>query len=493
MKYISTRGGGAPVESAEAIKRGLCDDGGLFMPEVLPALTADELSTMLKVSYPTRAAFILGKFLTDYTKEELLEDASEAYSSARFPYCVTGLSPLSDMTLLELFHGPTCAFKDMALQIMPRLFRRALIKTNENRTALILVATSGETGKAALEGYRDIDKIKIQVFYPTDGVSNIQKLQMQTQVGKNVSVMAIQGNFDDAQGGVKRIFADREMARKLDEMGIFLSSANSINWGRLVPQIVYYVSAYCDMVKAGAISLGEKIDITVPTGNFGNIFAAFLAKKMGLPLGRLICASNQNNVLTEFLESGVYSKNRPFYKTISPSMDILISSNLERLLYLLFGSQRCHEYMTALQEHGEYRLYDEDFERIKEHFVGYYTTEEETKSTIRTLFEDEKYLSDTHTSVAITAARKYMREGEIQRKMLTVSTASPYKFASDVLLSLGQRTESDSVDVLSELSEFSGAPIPVPLSELRGKEVRFSEVISKADMEKSILAFASGK
>ena len=493
MRYISTRGQGEAVSSAEAIKRGLCEDGGLYMPDEIPVLTLDEIATLCKKSYPERAAYILGKYLTDYSEEELLQDCAQAYDASRFPDGPTGLHTLSDMTLLELFHGPTCAFKDMALQIMPRLFRRALVKTNEKRTALILVATSGDTGKAALEGYRDIDNIKIQVFYPTSGVSKVQKLQMQTQVGNNVSVQAILGNFDDAQSGVKAIFSNREFARKLDECGVFLSSANSINWGRLVPQIVYYISAYCDLVVRGEIRLGEMVDVTVPTGNFGNIFACFMAKKMGLPVGMLVCASNKNNVLTEFLTSGVYSRNREFYKTISPSMDILISSNLERLLYLLLGVEKCTQYMKQLQNCGEYHLSVEDTQCIREHFIGYCTDDEGTMKTIADVYEKEKYLADTHTAVAICCAKGYRDESEVQRKMLTVSTASPYKFASDVLLSLGVTPEGDGVDVLDELFAFSGVEIPLPLATLRGKEVRFSQIITKEEMADATLQFASGK
>ena len=493
MKYISTRGGATPVLSAEAIKRGLCEDGGLYMPSEIPTLTMTEISELLKKSYPERATYVLGKFLTDYTEEELLEDCQMAYSAERFPSGATGLSSLSDMTLLELFHGPTCAFKDMALQLMPRLFRRALKKTEEQRTALILVATSGDTGKASLEGYRDIEQIKIQVFYPTDGVSEVQKLQMQTQSGENVSVVAIQGNFDDAQNGVKRIFSDRDMARALDAKGFFLSSANSINWGRLVPQIAYYVSAYCDLVNAGEITLQETIDVTVPTGNFGNIFACYIAKCMGLPIRKLICASNQNNVLTEFLTSGVYSKNRPFFKTISPSMDILISSNLERLLYLVLGTEKCRQYMQSLAERGEYQLSEEDFAKIKNDFVGICADEDETRQTIFDVYMNEKYLTDTHTAVAICSAKKFLREGKVQRKMLTVSTASPYKFASDVLCSLGEPPKENSIGVLDELFLKTGVRIPLVLSELRHKKVRFSQVIAKESMEDTVLAFAAKK
>ena len=493
MKYISTRGSAKAVTAAQAIKQGLCEDGGLYMPSEIPSLSLCEIQSLIDKSYPERAAYILGKFLTDYTEEELLTDAKSAYGEEKFPKGATALATLSDMTLLELFHGPTCAFKDMALQIMPRLFRRALIKTQEEKEALILVATSGDTGKAALEGYCDIDNIKIQVFYPTDGVSKVQKLQMQTQVGKNVSVFAIKGNFDDAQNGVKRIFSDEDMARRLADEGVFLSSANSINWGRLVPQIVYYVSAYCDMVKKGDITLGEVIDVTVPTGNFGNIFACYIAKEMGLPVGMLVCASNQNNVLTEFLTSGIYSRNRPFYKTISPSMDILISSNLERLLYLTLGADKCRKYMLALQTTGEYQLSHDDFAKIRANFVGYSANEEETAQTIKAIFEKEKYLTDTHTAVAVCAAKKYIREGKVQRKMLTVSTASPYKFARDVLLSLGACVSCDGIDVLDELFAFSGVEIPAPLMALRNKEVRFSGIIDKEGMEDAVLTFAQGK
>ena len=283
------------------------------------------------------------------------------------------------------------------------------------------------------------------------------------------------------------------MAEKLASEGVFLSSANSINWGRLVPQIVYYVSAYCDMVASGDISLGEVIDVTVPTGNFGNIFACYIAKMMGLPIGTLVCASNQNNVLTEFLESGVYSRNRPFYKTISPSMDILISSNLERLLYLTLGEDKCRIYMKALSDHGEYRLCKEDFEKIQSHFVGYCADETETAQTIKAVFEEEKYLTDTHTAVAVCAAKKYMCAGKVQRKMLTVSTASPYKFARDVLLSLGACVPGDGIEVLDELFAFSGVDIPAPLMALMDKEVRFSGIIAKEGMEDAVLAFARKK
>ena len=386
MNYISTRGygikEGEPTTAAGAIKQGLAPDGGLFMPETIPSLENGELEALAKMSYPERAATVLSKFLTDYTYDELLSDCSEAYSEARFPGGAAPVSALgSKMRILELWHGPTAAFKDMALQIMPRLFVRALKKTGEKRTALILVATSGDTGKAALEGYKDVDGVKIAVFYPVDGVSRVQKLQMATQEGKNVDVFAVKGNFDDAQNGVKKIFSDLEMKKALDEKGYFFSSANSINWGRLVPQIVYYVSAYCDLVASGDIKLGEKIDVCVPTGNFGNIFAAYIAKKMGLPVGKFVCASNKNNILTDFLNTGVYDRNRAFHTTMSPSMDILISSNLERLLYLVAGCEATAGYMKELGATGKYKVSDEILAKIRSEFAGYYCDEDGTAKT----------------------------------------------------------------------------------------------------------------
>ena len=339
MKYISTRGiSRAMVSSATAIKQGLASDGGLFMPTDIPNINIDFLDKLTSLSYPERCAEILSLFLTDYSYDEILEDAVAAYSEEKF---YGGIAPVKELYdgvfMLELWHGPTSAFKDMALQLMPRLFTRAMKKCGEKRDALILVATSGDTGKAALEGYKDIGGVLLKVFYPTDGVSAMQKLQMQTQVGNNLSVSAIRGNFDDAQSRVKEIFSSAECNKVLEEDGVFLSSANSINFGRLVPQIVYYFSAYVDMYKSGSIALGEKIDVVVPTGNFGNIFAAFLAKMMGLPIGKLICASNDNKVLYDFFSTGTYDRNRDFVLTTSPSMDILISSNLERLIYRICG------------------------------------------------------------------------------------------------------------------------------------------------------------
>ena len=491
MKFISTRAKNpTEVTSAYAIKRGLAEDGGLYMPNSIPKLTADEIEELAKCSYPERAAEILSKFLTDYGYDELLLDAEAAYSKDKFGSSPAPVTELSENEyMLELWHGPTCAFKDMALQIMPRLFSRALKKCDEQRCALILVATSGDTGKAALEGYRDVAGTKIKVFYPTDGVSRVQKLQMQTQEGSNVSVDAIRGNFDDAQSGVKKIFSDADIEKELDGEGVFLSSANSINWGRLVPQIVYYVSAYCDLLKRGRLKMGEELDVCVPTGNFGNIFAAYIAKRMGLPIGRLICASNVNNVLTDFLTEGVYDKNREFYPTISPSMDILISSNLERLLFTVVGAEKTGEYMEKLARDGRYALDECDLMKIKEHFVGYYTDEAGTADTIKRTYNEKNCLIDTHTAVAVSAAERYMDANKAERKVLVVSTASPFKFARDVYRALTDKDATGDIEALGELHALTSVEIPKPLSSLIDKPVLHSTVIDKTDMERTVKEF----
>lgn len=491
MLYQSTRDASAKkVTASLAIKQGLADDGGLFVPEVIPSLSQDEILSLCKDSYPQRAAKILAKFLSDYTYEELLEDCEKAYAPTSF---LGGCAPLkkvhNGLYSLELWHGPTSAFKDMALQIMPRLLSRALVKNNEERTALILVATSGDTGKAALEGYRDIDRIKIMVFYPVDGVSRVQKLQMATQGGDNVNVCAIRGNFDDAQSGVKAIFSDHAAAERLDQSGIFLSSANSINWGRLAPQIVYYVSAYCDLLTEGSIKLGDKVNFCVPTGNFGNILAAYIAKKMGLPIDKLICASNTNNVLTDFLRTGEYNRNRQFHLTMSPSMDILISSNLERLLWLTAGSEVTATYMESLKNTGRYQITPEHLAAINETFVGYYADETATAKTIHKTFVDDKYLSDTHTAVALSAAEQYAAESGDSKITVVASTASPYKFAADVLCSLGGEKPSDDLDSLALLSEKTGTDITLPLRGLAERKVRFDKVIDAADMANEVFSY----
>lgn len=488
MLYKSTRSEkAAEFSSAYVIKNGLAADGGLYVPESLPSFTGEDIDALRRMNYPHRAAEILSRFLTDYTYDELLTDCSQAYNSVSFP---GGAAPLSDVyggqQLLELWHGPTAAFKDMALQIMPRLLSRALVKTGEMRCAYILVATSGDTGKAALEGYRDVPHTRISVFYPVDGVSRVQKLQMATQLGNNVKVYAIKGNFDDAQNGVKQLFGDADMARELDKSGYFFSSANSINWGRLAPQIVYYVSAYCDMINSGRIKQGDEVNVCVPTGNFGNILAAYIAKRAGIPFGRLICASNTNNVLTDFLTTGTYDRNRKFHVTMSPSMDILISSNLERLLFFTCGAKQTAEYMNQLKACGKYTVSPDVLADIRADFAGYYADERETADTIGCMYRDNSYLCDTHTAVAVCCAGKYIAESGDRRPIITASTASPYKFAKDVYRSLTGEAARGDLEALDQLHELTGVPVPYPLEGISRRQVRFTEVIDAADMKAAV-------
>ena len=369
MNYVSTRDSKVKISSAQAIVRGLSADGGLFMPESIPELSASELEAMTDMDYRQRAKLVLSKFLTDYTDAELESCVCGAYTARKFGGDAPApVKKLDDKNyVLELWHGPTCAFKDMALQIMPRLLTTAVKKGSSDKTIVILVATSGDTGKAALEGFCDVEGTKILVFYPKSGVSEVQKKQMTSQQGKNTGVMGVDGNFDDCQSGVKRIFGDSEVTARLEKGGYVFSSANSINWGRLVPQVVYYFSAYADLVGSGDIKIGDKLDFIVPTGNFGDILAGYIAKKMGLPAGKLVCASNKNNVLTDFIETGVYDKNRDFFTTISPSMDILISSNLERLLYIMSGydDKKVSGYMQSLADEGKYSVDSEILKKIQ--------------------------------------------------------------------------------------------------------------------------------
>ena len=490
MNFISTRGHAEKVTAAQAIARGLAPDGGLFVPETIPQLSQEDIAALCKLSYPERAAKILSLYLSDYTEEELLADCRAVYAETSFVGGAAPLVSLDDtLNVLELWHGPTAAFKDMALQIMPRLLSRALKKIGEKRTALILVATSGDTGKAALEGYKDLPQIKIIAFYPVDGVSKVQKLQMATQLGENVSVCAIRGNFDDAQTGVKKIFGNAEIAKQLNEKGYFLSSANSINWGRLAPQIVYYISAYCDLINAGKRKPGEPFNVCVPTGNFGNIFAAYLAKRMGLPIGKLICASNSNNILTDFLTTGVYDRNRSFYLTMSPSMDILISSNLERLLWATTGTEKTAGYMKQLNETGKYAVDAGTLAAIQKDFVGYFANEEATANTILKFWKEDRYLADPHTAVALSAAQAYIRESGDRIPMVVDSTASPYKFANNVFRSIAKKEPSGDLEALDELTELTGVKIPYPLADLKNRAVRFKEVCEPNEMPDRVLQF----
>ena len=492
MRFISTRDtkGDSYVSAAYAIKQGLAPDGGLYVPEYIPKIDEGYVTSLLNLSYPEMASEILSLYLDDFTKEELLDYANSAYINNVFPESVAPLSAVTNnVSVLELWHGPTAAFKDFALSIMPHLLTASLRKLGESRTVLILVATSGDTGKAALEGYKDVDGIKIKVFYPVDGVSKVQKLQMATQTGGNVNVCAIKGNFDDAQTGVKKIFSNPEAKAKLLENSYILSSANSINWGRLAPQIVYYFSAYCDLLNQGAIKLGDKINVCVPTGNFGNIFAAYLAKNMGLPIDKMVCASNANNILTDFINTGVYDKNRDFHLTMSPSMDILISSNLERLLYFTAGTQETADCMKKLSELGRYEVSSKAMDTIKRNFVGYFADEEETAKTLRKVYTEYGYLADTHTSVAFDCAEKYLNDTGDNKPMVVVSTASPYKFAADVYKSITGKTASDGTAALDELSALTSTEISYPLRDLDKRKVNFDTVIESDSMLDEVYKF----
>ena len=495
MFYHSTQDKSKSVLSAQAIAQGISQDGGLFVPESFPQLTSDELKTMLPMSYQDRAKLIISKYLTDFSEEEIADCVDSAYTVEKFGSA--NPAPIASVdfngaqqNLLELWHGPTCAFKDMALQILPHFLTKSLQKVGGGKDAVILVATSGDTGKAALEGFKDVEHTKIIVFYPVDGVSAMQKHQMNTQEGDNVYVCAIRGNFDDAQTAVKKIFTDPETQAILADHNMMFSSANSINWGRLLPQIVYYISAYCDMVNLGKVAFGKKINITVPTGNFGNILAGYYAYEMGLPVKRFICASNSNNVLTDFIRTGVYDKNRDFYTTVSPSMDILVSSNLERLLYTMSGSNDVETkgYMDALKAKGVYEVSDSIKEKIQTMFWGGYADEDATKKTIHDLFEQQGYLCDTHTAVAVSVCDAYIKETGDTTPVVVASTASPYKFSKAVLSALdkGDMPESE-FDMVEQLHEISEAEVPAPLANLRGKTARFGDVTDKDKMQGVVL------
>ena len=491
MQYLSTRDSKCRVESTQAISRGISAEGGLFVPESLPSITLDTIQSMTGMSYVERAKYVLSLFLTDFTPEEIAYCAENAYTTEKF-----GSDKIAQISkvepgeyLLELWHGPTCAFKDMALQILPYLLTTSAKKAAAGKEIVILVATSGDTGKAALEGFKDVPGTKMVVFYPQDGVSQMQKRQMTTQEGNNVAVCAIEGNFDDAQTGVKKIFTDQAVVEKLAQHSMIFSSANSINWGRLLPQVVYYLSTYAELVKAGEIQLGEAINVVVPTGNFGNILAAYYAKKMGLPVNKLICASNANNVLTDFLTTGVYDRNRAFYATTSPSMDILISSNLERLLYDLCGRDdtTIRDWFGQLGKTGRYEVSQEVKDQIKELFWAGCCDDEGTKQTIGDTFRKDHYLCDTHTAVAVNVYRQYKETTGDETKTVIASTASPYKFASSVLGAITDNIPEDEYAQIDELNRISGLPVPKALAELKNKPVRFTGSIEKSEMEETVL------
>ncbi len=496
MQYISTRDNTKKISSAEAIARGISSEGGLFVPECFPKYDGVTFEALLLMDYNGRAKKIIGDYLTDFTAEEIADCVDKAYTEEKFgganpaPISIVNHGD-NKLCLLELFHGPTCAFKDMALQILPHLLTCSLKKTADGKKAVILVATSGDTGKAALEGFSGVKDTEIVVFYPSDGVSPMQKHQMDTTLGDNVNVCAIRGNFDDAQTGVKKIFTTEEIKTKLENANMMFSSANSINWGRLLPQIVYYISAYCDMVNADEIKLGDKINITVPTGNFGNILAAYFAKQMGLPVNKLICASNSNNVLTDFIGTGTYDKNRKFITTVSPSMDILVSSNLERLLYILGGRDDSldKEYMNALNNDGKYTVNDTVKVAVQADFFGGCCSEQETVDTIASLYKDTGYLCDTHTAVAVNVYEKYVEATGDKTPNIIASTASPYKFSRAVLSAVtGEEiTEADEFAVVDKLSALTNTEIPAPLEATRTMEDRFKNLINVDEMPEYVI------
>ncbi len=492
MYFISTRGN-EKVTAAQAIVQGLAKDGGLFVPERFPQVTKEELDAMIPMSYAERACFVLSKYLEEYDKAGLLAACEKAYSKFEGKDAAPLVRLDEGVYMLELFHGPTCAFKDMALTLLPYLLRAGSDMLGVKEQILILVATSGDTGKAALEGFRDAEGIKIMVFYPDDGVSKMQKLQMCTQEGDNVNVVAVKGNFDDCQTAVKKIFASEECKAQLKEKNTILSSANSINFGRLAPQIAYYFSAYLDLLSSDQIQPGEEVNFTVPTGNFGNILAAYYAKRMGLPVGKLVCASNRNNVLTDFIRSGKYkTAGRAFHKTMSPSMDILISSNLERLVFELSGRNAAltAERMRDLSQKGCYEISEEERQAMQKEFFASYATEDQTVECIYDLFTEIGYPMDTHTGVAMSVARDYFeKEKDDKRNMVIVSTASPYKFPQDVLYALTGNDVKDSFKGVKRINALTAMAIPASLAGLRDKPVRFRKSVPVADAFKEVLKF----
>lgn len=494
MKYISTRRGAEHVSAAEAIRRGIAPDGGLYVPEELFKIPLDSIAAFGEMDYRQKAVAILTRFLGDFTQDEIEECVQKAYNPESFDDArIAPLKILSDqLKVLELWHGPTSAFKDIALQLMPHMLVKALEKSGDACETVILTATSGDTGKAALEGFKNVPGIRIIVFYPENGVSEIQKLQMITQEGENVTVIGVKGNFDDAQNGVKEIFADAQLSKEMAEKGFRFSSANSINWGRLVPQIVYYFSAYSDLLAAGEIKLGEKVNFVVPTGNFGNILAAYYAKRIGLPVNKLICASNENNVLTDFIMTGDYNKNRRFTPTVSPSMDILISSNLERLLFELTGhdSSKINRWMKSLKDDGFYSVDGETLDKVRNLFWSDYSTETETLRTIRSVYEEYNYVVDTHTAVGIDVYDKYVISTGDLTGTIAVSTASPFKFNRSVAGAIMGREAANSHDefaLLEILSKRCGLKIPDGLKALDKKTVRHTGVAEKGKMKDEIV------
>lgn len=494
MRFLSTRGKAVAETAAYAIAKGLADDGGLFVPESFPKL-GGKIEEMLDMDYAERAALVIGSFLTEYDEKELLSACVKAYGQFEDGDAAPIVKTGDGFFILELFHGPTLAFKDLALTLLPYLLRKGSDICGIKEDILILVATSGDTGKAALEGFKDAEGIKIMVFYPSQGVSDMQKLQMCTQEGENVNVVAVKGNFDDCQTAVKNIFSDEKFRAELKEGGVVLSSANSINFGRLVPQIAYYFSAYVDLVSSGEVTLGEEVNFVVPTGNFGNILAGYYAKKMGLPVGKLVCASNSNNVLTEFFADGTYDANREFFKTSSPSMDILVSSNLERLIFEISGrnAELTESRMKELKKIGVYSVTDKELAALKKEFYADCADEEECKEEISDFFEECGYVLDPHTAVAVCVANKYKRYSGDGKITVTLSTASPYKFPQTVLEAITGERVSDAFKSADKLYKETAYPVPHSITALKSKEKRFSEKADTNRLKEVVEKFASKK
>lgn len=497
MRYQSTRGNYKAVESAEAIKTGMVPVGGLFVPESIPTLDEKEMDVLVKNSYPEICQMVFSKFLTDFSAEELKKIIGDVYNDENFDSKeIAPIVKLSDNKyILELWHGPTAAFKDMALQMLPKLMETSIKKLELENEVLILVATSGDTGKAALEGFKNIDGIKIICLYPHEKVSKVQELQMTTTGGDNTNVIAIRGNFDDCQSKVKEIFGDMEFREELLEKNVELSSANSINWGRLLPQIVYYFKAYGNLLSDKEISMGEKINVVVPTGNFGNILAAWYAGEMGLPINKLICASNVNNILSDFIKTGVYDKNRDFIQTNSPSMDILVSSNLERFLFEISGhdADKISDYMNDLNTKGVFKVDSETLAKIKAIMSGGFADEAETFKTIKETFEKENYTLDTHTAVALNVYEKYVQEtGDSETKTIIDSTANPYKFNKSVLEAIsGKEAVENKTEfvILEELEELTKMEIHRGLKNLDKMQVLHKTVADTEELPELIKDF----
>ena len=491
MNYTSTRNNKLSVSGSTAVLTGLAPDGGLYVPESFPAVSREDIERMTDMDYPERSAFVMSKFFDELTQDELLDIARRAYATFDGdPAPEVKLD--GGLYVLELWHGRTHAFKDMALSVLPLLMTALKAKAGQKETCLIPVATSGDTGKAALEGFSGVDGTAVIVFYPDGGVSHTQRRQMVTTLGDNVKVVAVRGNFDDAQTAVKKAFGDSELKEKLAAAGCKMTGANSINLGRLAPQVAYYFSAYADLLSSGQIEYGDKVDFCVPTGNFGNILAAYYAKLMGLPVGKLICASNDNKVLTDFLDTGVYSLDREFVKTTSPSMDILISSNLERLLFEFAGrdSDTVRAWMDELRTAGSYDIGGERLCEIRETFWGGYALQDDYADTLCDVYDEYGYLCDPHTAVAFNVLAQYREECDDDAPAVVVSTASPVKFASTVLESIGLSAPDDDVAALRKMEEETAFPVPESVYALFDMDERFGEVIDPDELPAAVLAFA---